>query len=348
MTDAVHIVGTGACHGDGRVASAALDRVHGLPPGSVERLTGVRERRYARDLDQIDMAVRAAMLALDDAGLAPGDLDAVLHAAAVPYQSIPATAPLVQRGLGTADGAVAAFDVNATCLGFLAAVQLAAAMVEGGRWRRALVACSEVASRGLDWSAPATAGLFGDGAGAAVIARAAGNEARPPLRVLHAALETHPSAYAASALVAGGTRLDHDRDADAFERHRRFVMDGRALFGVTRKRFGGFVAGFLARAGWSADDVDCVVPHQASPLALAHMARAMGVPVGGLVDICATHGNQISASLPIALDAARAEGRAGGTVLMLGTAAGVTFGAAALAVEAATMTRRAARATRCG
>ena len=323
------IAGTGSCNGDLVVSSADLDRLHGLPSGAVERLTGVRARPRCEALDQIDMASAAARAALDDAGLETGALDAVLHAAAVPWQAIPGTAPRLQHALGIRDGAVVAFDVNATCLSFLAALHVATAAIEAGRWRNVLIASAERASRGLDWNVPATAGLFGDGAGAAVVS-AVPHEGGGA--VLDVSLETHPSAYDASTLVAGGTRLDHDADPDAFERHRRFRMDGHVLFGVTRRHFGAFVARALERVGWSLSDVDCVVPHQASPMALAHMARALGVPPGRLTDITADHGNQIAASLPIALDRTRRDGRAepGARVLMLGTAAGVTFGAAAL------------------
>ena len=112
----------------------------------------------------------------------------------------------------------------------------------------------------------------------------------------------------------------------------RFAMDGPALFGLTRRRFDGFVQGCLAAAGLRIDQIDLIVPHQASPMALRMMARAMGVPAARLVDLSASHGNQVAASLPVTLDHARRSGRIrdGARVLMLGTAAGVTFGAALL------------------
>ena len=319
------LLGTGAAAPDRTVPSSELDRTLDLPEGEVARRSGVVSRRWCDRLDQMDLAAMASHAALADAGIEADRLDAILHAAAVPYQAIPATAPLVQRVLGVPDGALAAFDINASCLGFLAALQLTAAMIEAGRWTRVLIVSAERASRGLDWSDPATAGLFGDGAGAAVIGRGQGPR-------WHIAQESHPSGYDASRLVAGGTRLDHDADPAAFEAHRRFAMDGPALFGLTRRRFGAFVDGVLAAAGWRMADVDAVVPHQASPRAMAHLSRALAIPQGRLVDIAADHGNQIAASLPVALDRARRDGRAGpgARVLLLGTAAGVSFGAAAL------------------
>lgn len=317
------ILGTGAARDLAVATSLSLDLAHGLPAGQVERLTGVTCRPRAGLRDQVALATEAARMALTDARTEAGALDSILHAAAVPYQTIPATAPLVQQALGLPDGAVAAFDIGATCLGFLAALQHAAAMVETGRWRRVLVVASERISDNLDWREPATAGLFGDGAGAAVV-----GPGPQGLRLGQIMLQTHPSGYDAARLRAGGTRLG----AGAAPDEMRFVMDGQALFGLTRRRFEAFVRGNLQAAGLSLDAIDLVVPHQASPVALRLMARALGVAEDRLVDLTATHGNQVAASLPVTLDHARRTGRIapGARVLMLGTAAGVTFGTALL------------------
>jgi 3-oxoacyl-[acyl-carrier-protein] synthase III len=317
------ILGTGAALGLPVATSAALDREHNLPPGQIERLTGIVQRPRAGARDQVALATEAARAALADASTEAGELDAILHTAAVPYQTIPATAPLVQDALGLPDGAVAAYDIGATCLGFLAALQHAAAMVETGRWARVLVIASERISDNLDWRVPATAGLFGDGAGAAVIGTgAAGLKVGPVL------LETHPSGFDAARLRAGGTRLGTAAGPDDM----RFAMDGPALFGLTRRRFAAFVQRSLQAAGLGLDQIDLIVPHQASPAALRLMARALGMAEDRLIDLSATHGNQVAASLPVMLDHARRTGRIAPAahVLMLGTAAGVTFGAALL------------------
>lgn len=313
------ILGTGTARDLPIATSLELDRIHGLPPGEVERLTGVAQRPRAGGRDQVALAAEAARAALTDARTDPSALDAILHAAAVPYQTIPATAPLIQSALGLPDGAVAAYDVGATCLGFLAALQHAAAMVETGRWSLVLVVASERISDNLDWRVPATAGLFGDGAGAAVVGTGPAG-----LKVGPVALRTYPSGYEAARLRAGGTRLGTDAPPDEM----RFWMDGPALFGLTRRRFDDFVHGTLQAAGLTLDDIDLVIPHQASPVALRLMARALGLGEDRLVDLSVTHGNQVAASLPVTLDHARRTGRLkpGARALMLGTAAGVTFG----------------------
>lgn len=317
------ILGTGAAHDLPIATSRALDAQHAFAPGHIEGLTGVIQRPRAGAHDQVALATQAACAALTDAGIAAGELDAILHAAAVPFQTIPATAPLVQRALGLPDGAVAAYDIGATCLGFLAAMQTATAMVETGRWTRVLVVASERISDNLDWRVPSTAGLFGDGAGAAVIGPAPGG-----LRVAQVELQTHPSGYDAAHLRAGGTRIGAGATPDDM----RFTMDGPALFGLTRRHFTAFVTDSLRAAGLTLDDIDLVIPHQASPVALRLMARALGLGDARLIDLSTTHGNQVAASLPITLDHARRSGRIapGARVLMLGTAAGVTFGTALL------------------
>ncbi len=262
------ILGTGAAIDLPIATSLALDHQYDLAPGLIERLTGVVPRPRAGGRDQIALATEAAIAALSDAGCEAEELDGILHAAAVPYRTIPATAPLVQRALGLPDGAVAAYDIGATCLGFLAALQHAAAMVETGRWTRVLVVASERVSDNLDWNVPSTAGLFGDGAGAAVV-----GQGPRGLRIGQIVLQTHPSGYEAARLRARGTRLG----ARATPVETSFVMDGPALFGLTRRRFEAFVQGNLRAEGLCLDNIDLIVPHQASPVALRLMARALGV-----------------------------------------------------------------------
>lgn len=323
----VEIAGTGRALPAALVPSAEFDRRLGLPEGRVEALTGVACRAVCGVESQIDLAVAAARAALADAGLVPSEIGLVIGASAVPYQPIPATAPLVMARLGIADGEAAAFDVNSTCLSFLTGFETAARMLTD---RPALVFSSEIASRALPWeTAPEIAGLFGDGAAAAVLqpASAAG-------RIAAGLMRTYPSAYAACGIGAGGTRFDFAGEPQAFRDHAHFAMDGKELFRLASRHFGGFVDDLLARAGWAHDRVDLVIPHQASPAALAHMIRQTGFAPERVVQIAAGYGNQIAASIPFALDLARREGRVrpGMRVLFLGTSAGVSFGGLALEV----------------
>ncbi|MER9920214.1 MULTISPECIES: 3-oxoacyl-[acyl-carrier-protein] synthase III C-terminal domain-containing protein [unclassified Mesorhizobium] len=310
------------------MTSRALDARLGFGDGHFEAATGVIERYVCDAESQVDLACAAARLALADAELEAGSVDLVIGGCGVPYQPLPSTAPLVMQRLGLADGSAAAFDVNSTCLGFLTAFETASRLIEAGQCRTALVFSSEIASRALPWQdQPEIAALFGDGAAAAVLQQAPSEG-----RVAANLMRTYPSAYEACSIGSGGTRFDFHREPEEFARHSLFHMEGKELFRVTSRHFNGFVAELLDRAGWRHDDVDLVVPHQASPLALAHMARQTGFAREKLVDIAARYGNQIAASIPFALDVARREQRIvpGAKVLFLGTSAGVSFGGMAL------------------
>ncbi len=317
----MRIIGTGSAVPQTVVTAAEIDARLGRPAGWTLAASGVACRHVMTQGSQVDLALAAARAALDDAGMGAGELDLIVSACGIGYQTLPSTAPLIQRGLGLADGAVATFDINSTCLSFLSALEVVAGLLASGRYARALIVSAEVASRALPWAAqPEVAALFGDGAGAAVVGPGAGLRA--------ARFRSYPSGYEACEIGAGGTRFDFAQERAAFEAHALFAMDGRALFRLTAQHFGGFVEEVLAEAGVTREEIDLVVPHQASPGALQHMIRLCGFRPGQVVDLAARFGNQIAASIPFALDHARRAGRvpAGARVLMLGTSAGVSFG----------------------
>jgi len=318
------ILGSGHAVPKACVPSDALDAREGLADGWLYRHSGVRTRYVCRDEDQVDLAVAAARSALADAATEPDEVSAILFGAAVPYQSIPATAPLIQARLGIRDGACMAFDVNSTCLSFVTALDIASRVAGDGK---VLVVASEIASRGLPWkSDPGTAALFGDGAAATVVSAAPGHGG-----ILASRMETYPSAYDACSLGAGGTRYDYHADREGFDRQSLFRMNGEALFKLTIRHFEPFLDRLLAEAGWRRDEVELVIPHQASPGALHHLARRCGFAADSVVDIVRDYGNQIAASLPTALDVARrTRDCAGKRTLLLGTSAGVSFGGMAI------------------
>ncbi|RUT96874.1 ketoacyl-ACP synthase III [Mesorhizobium sp. USDA-HM6] len=325
----IRIVGTGRAVPAQCIATSALEERLALEQGALEAATGVVQRYVCETESQIDLACTAARLALDDAGLEAKAVDLIIGGCGVPYQPLPATAPLVMQHLGLADGSAAAFDVNSTCLSFLTAFETAGRMIEAGQCETALVFSSEVASRALPWQdAPEVAALFGDGAAAAVLRRAEPGGGK----VAASLMRTYPSAWEACGIGSGGTRFDFHEEREEFARNSLFHMDGKELFRLTSRHFNGFVAALLERAGWRHQDVDLIVPHQASPFALAHMARQTGFAPEKLVDIAARFGNQIAASIPFALDIARRDGRVapGMKLLFLGTSAGVSFGGMAL------------------
>lgn len=314
-------------------ASREFDAELGLAPGWIERNCGVRQRHVAGHAESQEMmGVTAARAALAEAQLNPAELGLLLFAAAVGRQPIPATAPLIKQHLGAAAHAFPAYDVNATCLSALAAMDVAALHIAAGRAKHVLIVASEIASRALPWkSDPRTAGLFGDGAAAIVMSAARAEDARPSLDAF--LFETYADGYDHCQLPAGGTRYDFHHERETFTANSFFSMDGAALYRLTSEAAPGFIARLLERAGWRQQDVDLVVPHQASPHALAHIVKRCGFAKDRVIDHVAEIGNQVAASLPIALHKARAAGRIrpGMKVLLLGTSAGISLGGAALA-----------------
>jgi 3-oxoacyl-[acyl-carrier-protein] synthase III len=327
----VWISGTGRAVPARRVTTGAIERKLGLAPGKLGGSCGVEARFVCQAESQITLAVAACQAALDDAGLSSAKIDTLIAGASVPFQPIPATAPLIMRELAMEDGSAAAFDVNSTCLSFLTGFEVAARQIDAGTVRNALVVSAEVASRGLPWQTdPETAALFGDGAGAAVLSHSDAN--KNSARVAAVLMRSYPSAYEACGIGAGGTRFDFAGQAQQFAANAQFAMDGKVLFRLASLHFRNFVDDLLDRAGWLRDDVDLVIPHQASPAALAHMIRQTEFKPERVVNIVTDYGNQIAASIPFALDLARRSGRVrpGGKLLMLGTSAGVSFGGIAL------------------
>ena len=328
----VHIRSTGRYVPPTVVTAAARDRKLQLPAGTVARESGVLERRWAQGEPASSMGAKAAQAALAAAGLRPGDVDVIVGASGTAEQAIPGNAALIQRALGLQDSGIPAFDVGSTCLSFLTALDVVASLVETGRYRRALVVSADVASVGLDWRARESAMILGDGAAAAIVEAATPDA---PGEILACELATW-SAGADLTRIRGGGSGHHPREhagdlASYADEFCLFEMDGRAVFKRSAATLPPFLEGMLAKAGLRLDAIDLVIPHQASPGALELMRRRLGLAPERWMTIAQDLGNTVAASIPLALDAAIAQGRLrrGDTALLLGTSAGFSVGALA-------------------
>jgi 3-oxoacyl-[acyl-carrier-protein] synthase-3 len=325
----LRLQGSGAVQPRTRLTSAEIDRRAARPDGWTWANFAIAERAVAAGEETTShLAAEAARAALDAAGWAASDLDVIVGGCAVMEQPIPGVATLVQRRLGLGDSGVPAFDVNATCLSFLLALDVVAMGAAAGRWKKALIFSADIASSALDFADPESSVIFGDGAAAvAVEAVADGTSA-----LLGVRLETYGSGAELCRLEAGGTRVRPKDGMEAFLASAYFRMDGPGVFKATARRFPRFVANLLKGAGVGPEEIDLVAPHQASAAALAHLRRAMPCWADKVVDIFADHGNQVAASMPSALHHAIATGRLkrGDVACLIGTAAGVSLGGAVL------------------
>lgn len=323
----LRILGTGISTPQQWLDSAELDARLGLAPGTVRSRTGVARRGHEASRNAAEVSAEAALAALAAAGIAVDDLDAVICANASPDQAMPCNAALLHRELGLKR--IPAFDVNASCIGFLMGLDLVAGLFATGRYHRVLLTSCDLASRALDPGDLDTFGLFGDGAAAAVL-EAHGDDNGPAL--LAARFETWSEAAYACEIRGGGSRFSPIRYDGDYREISTFRMDGKRVYRAAAEQFDRFVGGLLAEAGLALSGIDRVVPHQASQLGMQHIFKRLGVPHERVEDIFATHGNQVSASLPTALHHALSSGRlsSGDTALLIGTAAGVTLGGAVL------------------
>lgn len=325
----VAIQGTGHSLPTQAVDSIDFDRRLDLPLGTVERIGGVRRRHFAsRAETAAQLAAEAGRRALATAGLGTDDIDCLVAASGTMDQGMPCNAALIHRELGLSDRAIPAFDVNASCLGFLAALDTLAWPIAAGRYRRVLVVAADIASCGLDWSNLESSAIFGDGAAAAVL----GPSGDGASRLLAAELRTLSQGADLCRIPAGGSRHHPTRIDQPFDELARFRMDGKGVFKLAAQHLPDFVDRLLARAGLTRDRLDWIVPHQASHLALSHLTKRLGFAREKVIDIFAEHGNQVAASLPTALDIAIRDGRIrrGDKLLLLGTGAGLSLGGVVL------------------
>jgi len=321
------ILGTGSYLPVGTVLSSELDEELGFPTGTVEAKSGVFSRRRVDTSDTTSsMAAAAAEAALAEAGLGVRDLDLIISASGTVERAIPCSAVLVQKRLGLSGSSIPCFDVNSTCLSFLTALDVAAAFIATGAYRTVLIVSSDIPSLGLDRGHLESFSIFGDGAAAAVV----GAERGRPVKVVASRMETYSGASESCRVTAGGTGLHPCKPGvthDDLIASSRFFMDGKAAYKVSAENIGGFVERLFGKTGFGIGDMDLVIPHQASLLAMHHLRRRLGIPEDRLVDIFRDHGNQVAASLPTALHHALSTGRVerGNRVLMIGTGAGISI-----------------------
>lgn len=260
----------------------------------VER-TGIRQRHLAeRGVTTSQLATEAARRAMDDAGVQADEIDMIIVATSTPDYVFPSTACLVQANLGAKGGA--AFDVQAVCSGFVYAMTTADNFIRAGRARCALVIGAEVFSRILDWNDRGTCVLFGDGAGAVVLKAAD----EPGILAAH----LHADGSQTKILCAAGNVAYGDVTGDPFLR-----MDGQAVFKQAVTVLDRSARDVCAEAGVEVDDIDWLIPHQANVRILNFLARKLRVPTERVVITMDQHANTSAASVPLALDVARRDGR---------------------------------------
>ncbi|MEO0314757.1 MAG: hypothetical protein RI928_1213 [Pseudomonadota bacterium] len=323
MSKYTRIVGTGSCLPPRRVSNhdmTTLLAARGLDTSDewIVSRSGISARHFADDgVLSSDLGATAARQALDMAGLKPDDIDLIIVATSTPdfLGGFPSTACVVQRKLGITNDC-AALDVQAVCSGFVYAMSVADNFIRCGMHKRVLVIGSEVFSRILDFNDRTTCVLFGDGAGAVVLA--ASDEPGVLATRLHAD-GRHTDILCVPGAVQGGAIA-----GSAF-----LYMDGQAVFKLAVSVLEKVANEVLQIAGMEASQIDWLIPHQANIRIMQGTAKKLGLPMEKMVVTVDQHGNTSAASIPLAMDVAMRDGRIkpGQHVMLEAVGGGFTWGA---------------------
>lgn len=288
------IRGIGVYTPDNVVTNADIEKIVETTDEWITTRTGIKQRYIlpkGSPLKASDFGTFAAKAALEKAGLGPDDIDGIICANINPDKQFPATACFIQAKLGVKNAF--AFDVTAACAGFVYAANMAALLIDAGQSRNILVIGSELLSPVLDWTDRNTCILFGDAAGAVVFS--AGPKDRGIIL---------------SQLKSDGTLSEVlYLNLPGDEGRRGMFMDGKQVFKAAVTEIADIVRTTTAKAGFKVEDLDMLVMHQANVRIIGAIAEKLGLPPEKVVINVDRFGNTSSASIPLALNEAEAQGR---------------------------------------
>lgn len=319
------ILGTGSYAPARVLTNAELSTMVDTSDEWIRTRSGIRERHIAAPGESTsDMAVHAARAALQDAGLAPTDIDLLVVATVTPDLLLPAASCIIQHKLGLRTD-TACFDLNAACSGFVYALDTASAMVASGRYRKALIIGVEKLSSVVDWQDRTTCVLFGDGAGAAVL----GASDQPGIGLLGTKLGAYGDCVDLLCITHGGSDQPTTPESIAARNH-CIRMKGKEVFKIAVRAMDEAARDILEQQGVTADQIALVIPHQANLRIIEAISQYLKLPMERFYVNVDRYGNTSAASIPIALDEARRAGRikSGDITLLVAFGAGLTYGSA--------------------
>jgi len=322
------IKGTGHFTPEHVLTNADLEKIVDTSDEWIVTRTGIHERRVLNGSENIGgsgMASRAAASALEDAGVDPKDIDAIIVATVTPDFRLPSTATLVQQNLGI--GRAALMDIVAACAGFIYGLSIARAFIMTGTYKNVLVTGVEHLTSITNYEDRNTCVLFGDGAGSAVVSR--GPKGNGNAGILSTFLSGDGQYKDLLHIPLGGSRFPLTKET-VNSPGRHIYMDGREIFKLAVKEMGDAAERVLADAGMEASDVDMVIPHQANNRIIQALGKRLKIGPERVYTNIGLYGNTSSASVPIALDEARRNGLigSGSVVLSVAFGGGLVWGAA--------------------
>lgn len=283
--------------------------------------TGIRERHVVdKGVATSDLAFEAAKKALAERGIDPSDLDAIIVATVTPDMLFPCSACLVQHKLGAKQ--VWGFDMNAACSSFVYALQVGTRFVASGAHRKVMVIGADVMSSIIDYTDRATCVIFGDGAGAVIL-----EPAEDSLGIIDFLHEVDGSGGCSLYMPGGGSL--HPSTHETVDQKMHYVhQDGQAVFKFAVRKMAELCEKLLERNGLTGKDIDVFIPHQANKRIISATADRLGMPMEKVIIDIDRYGNTTSATIPLAMNTARTEGKLkrGDLVLLAAVGAGFTVG----------------------
>jgi 3-oxoacyl-[acyl-carrier-protein] synthase III len=319
----IKILSTGKYLPKKQVTAQELELRLGLKKGWIAQKSGVLLRHFVEDETSSMMGAFASKNALISGGFSMEDIDCIISTSGIPEQAVPCTASLIQKHLGAEDSGIPAFDINSTCLSFISGLDTISYLVCAERYKRVLLVASDITT-GLNWNDKESCTLFGDGAAAVIIAKSEEGESG---KILSSRMETYSKGAHLTQCKGGGNKYhpkDYANDIESF----LFQMDGKGVYRLASQILPNFVERLLEPSGLKIEDLQMVIPHQASLMAMRLIGKQLNIPKHKLMVIAHNHGNTIAASIPMALHEAIIQGKIqrGDRLMLLGTSAGFSVG----------------------
>jgi 3-oxoacyl-[acyl-carrier-protein] synthase-3 len=318
MTMKAKIIGTGSCLPPKIVTNDDLSKMVDTNDAWIRERTGIAERRVSDEgTASSDLGFIAAERALAAAGVAADEIELIIVCTCSPDMLFPSTACIIQDKLKAKKAA--AFDLSDACAGFNFGLTTAASYIESGMFKKILLVGADTLTKYLDWTDRGTCILFGDGAGAVVLTATEKKDDGVLASLIRA--EGHLGHHLT--MPGGGSRDPEEKDG-------RFIkMNGKEVFKFAVRALETSVRDILALAGKTPADIDLLIPHQANLRIIEHVSKKMGLSKEKVYVNLQKYGNTSAASIPIALDEARTEGRfkSGDLLVLSGFGAGLTYGA---------------------
>jgi 3-oxoacyl-[acyl-carrier-protein] synthase III len=325
MTNNAGIIGMGHAYPAGILTNADLEKMVDTNDEWITSRTGIKQRHKAAANEYTSQfGVLSARQALERAQLDATEIDLIVCATTTPDQIMPSTGALIQAQIGATNAA--GMDIFAACSGFLYGLTMVESMIRTGQIRYALVIGAEVLTKYVDYTDRGTCVIFGDGAGAAVLGPVPEGKG-----ILATKIRSDGRFEEQLYAPGGGTKLGTTHQTIDDGQH-FFKMKGNELFKVAVRSMADISSEMLEKAGYTVDDVDIVIPHQANQRITDAVANRLGVPEEKVYSNIAEHGNTSSASIPIAIDECIQSGRIkeGSLVLLTAFGGGVTWGGTVL------------------